>query len=276
MESLNSQSENKVATTKFEALHTVTKTSKYLTMVLFITLPFIGAYIGYNLGSYSNLPLENTSVGFSESKNATNETQVNSEIAPSDPVDGDYEVLSAELKPLFSLESMNQNEIDCQIINEYSNWDIGPGVDDNKCYKYEIGDGYKVIAEYAGCGDCSAFYRIEPDNVTITKLQNVPRFESVLLNKSPLTPYYIGMSWLEIFKYDFVTDTKETIFAYSESDNQSLLECGMGCSDPEDVKVFVEDGQIYLTMSHFIFETEAQRKRLEPPKKEEFTVLISK
>lgn len=276
MEPINNQSEEQIAEGKFKKINTVTKTSKYLAMLLFILLPFVGGYIGYLIGTDNKMiSQEISSVSFLESENAMNETEVDSMMAPSNPVNRDLELSSTELKPLFSLDSRNQNKIDCEIINEYSSWYIGPNVDDNECYQYEIGDGYKVIAEYAGCGGCSAFYRIEPDNSTITKLKNVPHFESVLFDRSPLTPYYIGMSWLEIFKYDFVTDSTKTIFSYIEDDNQSLLECGMGCSVPENVKVFVDNKHVYLTMNHFIFENEAQRSHMESPKKEEFTVLIS-
>jgi hypothetical protein len=49
MEQVNLQSEEKISPSKYNYLNTVTKTSKYLAVILFITLPFIGGYIGYSL-----------------------------------------------------------------------------------------------------------------------------------------------------------------------------------------------------------------------------------
>lgn len=278
METVNNQSKEPVVDGRFKNLHAVTKISKYLAISFFLVLAFTGGYVaGYITGTDSKpISQGESSVSVSESEKNMNEAGADSMMAPSSPVNRGLELSSAELKPLFSLGTRNDNKIDCEIINEYSSWDIGPNVDDNECYQYEIGGGYKVVAEYAGCGGCSAFYRIEPDNLTITKLKNVPHFESVIFDKTPLTPFYIGMSWLEIFKYDFVTDSTTTIFSYVAEDNVSLLECGMGCLAPEDVKVFVDDNHVYLTMSHFIFENEAQKSQTESPRKEQLTVLISK
>lgn len=51
MEQLNVQSEEQISPNKYNHLNTVTKTSKYLAMILFIALPFVGGYIGYELNN---------------------------------------------------------------------------------------------------------------------------------------------------------------------------------------------------------------------------------
>jgi len=216
----------------------VTTTSKVLAAIIFIALPFVGGYVGWQMAASSDKNLAHSVTSVLE----TNVNTLAEEIGSNSQVDTSIVLEDATLVLQPVAERFNNSkEVQCpeaiHQLSRFNNLEINSLV----C-KEGLSQDIDLVMLGAGCGGCGEHY-LKTAAGAFRKLENFPYFMGVLYEKNDITNSFIGVTSENIFLYDFTTDTKTNL--YSANQDERLLWCEHGCS-ADDQLISRVNNEIYF------------------------------
>jgi hypothetical protein len=211
----------------------ITPISKYLALALFILLPFVGGYVGWNFALLN----QETNVHVHTSHTLTNEID-NSTSTPTSLVPDDKSFVLEEIIQKFSSGKDFKNRPCSESI--YAQSDFNSLDRDSLDCEQITFEGNTITVLWASCGGCAEFYL---GSTEYLKLKNFPYFDAVLYDKTEIFGEYLGLTVDEIFVYDITTDTRKNL--YTAAEDESLLWCEHGCGF-DDVQLNRINGELYL------------------------------